>query len=226
MKISKFFIFAIAAIMCLSANAQYRHGLPANEKQPKPTVLNVGRPYSFSALKVYDNIDMKIEVYYDAKTRREYNKNLATGQITLSVYEKVDGKDMTTVYVIDHNTKTIRVQMQLPGTIADTRPSQRVEVWQGRWCDVSDDAKWYTDMETGIVLYEKCDYVKTIDIKLGEQDAALFQLPEGYKTEVSATKDLFDMIQQKQQQGKALDMNDMQELLKQKQKANSKTNKK
>ncbi len=122
MKMEKLFLAAVVAMFSVSANAQYQHGLPANEKQAKPTVLNVGRPYSYKALKVYEDSGMQVEVYYDAKTHREYNKNLSTGQITLQIPETVDGKPVITVYAIDHKDKTCRVQMRLSGAVADTRP--------------------------------------------------------------------------------------------------------
>ncbi len=221
----KMFLVAVAALFGVSASAQYQHGLPVNEKAAKPMVLNVGRPYSYKAMKVYEGSGMKVEVYYDAKTHREYNKNISTGQVTLQIPETVDGKPVVTVYVIDHKAKACRVQMRLSGAIADTRESKRVEVWQGRWCDISGDSKWYTDMETGIVLYEKCDYVKTINIELGEQDASLFQLPEGYKTEVSGTSGLFEELQKKYQQGEKVNPEDLMQMMKQKQQKSQTTKK-
>lgn len=64
-------------------------------------------------------------------------------------------------------------------------------------------------METGIVLYEKCDYSRYINIKLGEQNADLFKIPSGYKKVESSEKALFDMMQ-----GKGSNNPKMQEMMK------------
>ena len=52
--------------VCISASAQYPHGLPDNSNQPKPTTMHAICPYSYSA--ETDDGSVKNKEYYDAET--------------------------------------------------------------------------------------------------------------------------------------------------------------
>lgn len=106
-------LLAMAALLMLSAEAlaQYKHGLTPNENKAKPTVFHRERPFSFSAEKVFDDMDLKSQIYYDAKTGAEYEKDLKTGEVTLTLREKVNGADGLTLYKINDKAKTYSVLM-------------------------------------------------------------------------------------------------------------------
>lgn len=175
-----FFLFVALFVCCTLASAQSELGLPPNEEQPEPTIFHPELPYSYSSILV---TPMGNAVScYDAKSGAEYKKYEGESKYSITLKENVDGKSVATVYDIFPDSKSYQILMQLPWP-SNPKPmpiKEELITYEGRWCVMSDDGKWITDVETGIQLCDECDDTYRINIKLEEQPASLFKIPAGY----------------------------------------------